>query len=362
MFNFVPLAHLMQGRNNNFDFLRFFAASMVVFTHSFGLIPAGSKIEPLTYISQGHASMGGIAVAIFFVISGFLITMSYENTAGNREFLLKRSLRIFPGLAVLVLFSMFVLGPIFSAYPLAAYFSDIRTYTYLNNLFLFQLQAELPGVFINNPLPSVVNGSLWTLWYEFVCYLCVLGLGMAGLLRWKVILLLLGVGLFISINWANVPVIWKINNYLSLLRWQDEYIELLSYFFCGALIYLLRDRIPIAPVIAVLAFILLLLALRTDAFKPVFALAGSYLIIYLAFSRWLPLGNFSKRGDFSYGIYIYAYPVQQAVSQLMAPNLGWVGNFTISYPIILLCAIASWHWIESPTLAMKKRLHTFLIR
>ena len=362
MFNSVPLSHLMRDRNNNFDFLRFLAASLVVFTHSFAFCPSGFATEPLSYISQGHARLGGVAVAIFFVISGFLITMSYENSESNREFLLKRCLRIFPGLAVVILLSIFFLGPIFSSYSLSAYFLDTGTFSYLSNIFLFRMHDELPGVFATNPLPNKINGSLWTLWYEFVCYLFVLGLGMAGMLRWKPILFLLCVCFFITVDWANVPVMWKINDYLSVLRWQEDYLELLPYFACGSLIYLLRDKIPLSPILMVGAFLVLLLTLRTDIFKQAFAIAGTYLIIYFAFSRRLQLGNFTKKGDFSYGIYIYAYPVQQAVSQIFQPDINWMGNFAISFPLILLCAIASWHWVESPALLMKKRLHTILIR
>lgn len=362
MFNSVPLAHLMRGRENNFDVMRFIAASLVVFAHAFGLSPVASAIDPVATISHGHVHSGSLAVAVFFIISGFLITMSYENTAGNREFLLKRSLRIFPGLAVVVLLSMFLLGPVFTTHSIPAYFSDMRTYSYLSNLFLFRMQDELPGVFTENRLPGKVNGSLWTLWYEFVCYLGVLVLGMLGMLRWKLIFFLLCIGFLITVDWAGVPVLWRLNDYLGVLRWQEDYLELLPYFAGGTLIYLLREKIPISPIIATGALLLLLLTMRTAVFPQVFALAGTYLIIFLAFSRRLQLGNFSKRGDFSYGIYIYAYPVQQAVSQILAPDLDWMGNFAIAYPITLLCAIASWHWIESPALAMKKRLHAILIQ
>ena len=154
---------------------------------------------------------------------------------------------------------------------------------------------------------------------------------------------------------------WRINDYLSVLRWQEDYLELLPYFACGSLIYLLRDKIPISPILIVGAFLVLLLTLRTDVFKQAFALAGSYLIIYFAFSRRLQFDNFAKKGDFSYGVYIYAFPVQQAVSQTLAPDINWLGNFSISFPIILICAIASWHWVEGPALSTKKRLHAILI-
>jgi len=353
MINSTMLSELMKGRNNNFDFLRFFAASLVVFCHSFMFSPPGS-LEPLSYISNGSTNFGKLAVSMFFVISGFLITQSYENTISNRAFLLKRCLRILPGLAVATLFCMLVVGPIFSSYEISTYFSEFRTYTFLSNIFL-RMQRDLPGVFNDNPLPGNVNGSLWTLWYEFVCYLGVLGLGLAGQLRRKSIILILCAFFFITINWANVPVMWRVNEYLSMLRWQEEYIELIPYFASGSLLYLLRDKIPISPVLAIVAFLILLFTLRTSIYNQIFTIAGSYLIIYFAYSSSLQLGHFTKRGDYSYGIYIYAFPVQQIISQILELNNSWMINFAVSYPIILLCAVFSWHWVESPALAMKRR-------
>lgn len=361
MFKSVPLSSLMLGRNNNFDVLRFFAASLVVFCHSFMFCPLGNAIDPLSSMSGGRVSFGGLAVAVFFVISGFLITMSYENSAGKREFMLKRALRIFPGLAVVVFFSAFVVGPLLTSYSLPAYFLDVRTYAYVGNVLLFRMQDGLPGVFAHNALPNEVNGSLWTLWYEFVCYLLVLGLGMVGMLRWKPVLILLCAVFLLTFNWADVPVVWRINNVLSLIRWQEDYLEFIPYFAGGALVYLLRDRMPVSPFLMLTALLVLLLTLKTDVFSQVFAILGSYLIIGVAYCRRLQFGNFAKKGDFSYGMYIYAFPVQQAVSQFSRPDAQWLENFFISYPIVLLFAVASWHWVESPALAMKKRLHALFI-
>lgn len=361
MFESVSLSSLMCGRKNNFDVLRFFAASLVVFCHSFMFCPLGNAIDPLSSISAGRVNFGSLAVAVFFVISGFLITMSYENSAGKREFLLKRSLRIFPGLAVLVFLSAFFVGPVFTSYPLTAYFLDVRTYSYLGNVVLFRMQDDLPGVFSHNLLPNKINGSLWTLWYEFICYLLVLGLGMVGMLRWKPIFFLLCTAFLLTVNWADVPVVWRVNNYLSLVRCEEDYLELFPYFAGGSLVYLLRGRIPVSPILMAAAFLALLSALWTDAFNQVFAVVGSYLIISIAYSRHLQLGNFSKNGDFSYGIYIYAYPVQQVVSQFSRPEAQWFENLLIAYPIILGCAFASWHWVENPALSMKKRLHALFV-
>jgi peptidoglycan/LPS O-acetylase OafA/YrhL len=168
---------------NNFDLIRLFAAALVVFSHSCILTDGNYSHEPLSILTGGSYALGRIAVDIFFVISGFLITMSFESTNSLPNFLWKRCLRIFPALIVLLFLTTFIIGPIATALPLHEYFSRDDTYAYLTNVRLFRLQYSLPRVFENNPYPNAVNGSLWTLAYEFVCYLLVAILGVLGILK-----------------------------------------------------------------------------------------------------------------------------------------------------------------------------------
>ncbi len=167
-------------RENNFDFLRFFAAALVLFAHCYPLV--GRKMdEPLTVLT-GYEKGGGIAVGIFFVISGYLITASYLNSRSPVSFLTKRALRILPALTVAVLLSAFVIGPMVTSWRLDNYLTSAKTWEYLKNILLIT-EYELPGVFNQNVYPDVVNGSLWTLPLEVMMYMGVLALGLVGFLR-----------------------------------------------------------------------------------------------------------------------------------------------------------------------------------
>lgn len=348
------ISPLLSGRKNNFDLLRFFAASLVLVSHAFPLSYGNNNLEPLYVFSHAQYTLGGLAVAVFFIISGFLITASYEGSASNIEFLIKRSLRIFPGLAVVVILSVFVLGPIYTDFYIADYFRDAGTYTYLKAVLLFSDQYDLPGVFANNPFPLTVNGSLWTLWYEFVCYLLVLFLGMTNLLRWPVLLGVLLVTLGASINWSNVPLMWRITPYLSGI--DQHFVTFTAYFAAGSLIYLCRSKIAISAKFAAVSIFAIVIAANTGHMGQVVTVFGAYLVIYLAFATWLPAHNFAKWGDFSYGIYIYAFPVQQAIAALSENNPQWTVNAMGSFPVVLILAVASWHWIEKPAMLMKKKI------
>lgn len=174
----------LNGKQNNFDFLRFLAATLVIVSHSF----------PLTgfrEIAVLHNTLGGHGVFIFFLISGFLITRSY--LASNNVFLFfkARLLRIFPALIVVILLTIFVLGPAVTSIPLDQYFANKSTYQMLNNILLHSISYKLPGVFEQNPYKYSVNGSLWTLKYEFTFYIFVAVLGVLTILKRKEIIILL---------------------------------------------------------------------------------------------------------------------------------------------------------------------------
>ncbi len=167
-------------RANNFDCMRFVAAALVVLGHSYWL-SGRAHSEPLRAFT-GHSDMADVAVNVFFVMSGYLIHASWRHSAGPLAFIGKRALRIFPALAVSVLFTVLVIGPLTTELPLAEYLSAPQTRAYLGNIALLT-HFQLPGVFVHNPFPDTVNGSLWTLPYEAFMYLSLLALGMTGLLR-----------------------------------------------------------------------------------------------------------------------------------------------------------------------------------
>ena len=165
----MRLSELIGDRNNNLNLVRITAALAVLVTHSFALT-LGPKAEPLR--QHLGTTLGTIAVDVFFVASGFLVTISLAKRQSILEFVMARALRILPALFAMLLLSVAVLGPAFTALPLADYFADRRVATYLvkGATLVTGIEFELPGVFLRNPYPAVVNGSLWTLPWEVAMY------------------------------------------------------------------------------------------------------------------------------------------------------------------------------------------------
>ena len=164
------LSELSKDRNNNLDIMRFFAAVCVIISHSIPLSKGEEYADFISVYTSGSLSIGGIAVGIFFVAGGFLISKSMERVKTAKDFFSSRCIRIFPPLIFVILISVFVLGPVLTQLPLVSYFINKNTYLYLINMILIPVHA-LPGVFENNIYPEVVNGPLWTLPVEFICYI-----------------------------------------------------------------------------------------------------------------------------------------------------------------------------------------------
>lgn len=326
-------------RKNNFDTLRIVAALAVLVSHAFPLALGDRRPQPLKILSHGQTDLGSVAVLVFFVISGYLITQSFDRAPIAKRFLWARCLRIFPALFLAVSLSAILLGPAFTWLPAGAYFADPTTLSYmLGNASLLHMQYNLPGVFEHNPTPSIVNGSLWTLQYEFLMYLGVLTLGKLRLLRRWVVLVFLAISLLLSWRWTG-----------------GDYVAFGAPFAAGAALYLWRDRVPLDWRLAGISAALLGISLLSYGFRIAFVLFGAYLVIYLAMARSVRLPDFARRGDFSYGVYAFAFPVQQSVAYLIGGQHAWYTNVLVSLPVVLGLAALSWHVIEEPALALKGR-------
>ncbi|WP_051286802.1 acyltransferase family protein [Paenibacillus taiwanensis] len=350
---YLSLGDLAIGRNNNFDVIRFIAATMVLYSHAFPLGEGkGQQGEILYTLSNGQWYTGSLAVAIFFIVSGFLITQSYEHSKSIITFVKSRFLRIFPGLLMALLLSTFVLGPLVTSLPLKEYFVHPQTYQYLKAFFLFPMEWFLPGVFETNVYKGAVNGSLWTIPFEVICYIIVAILGIVGMLRFKKMILLISfVNLFYylfqnKISPSGSGHIWGLE--ISTLS------ELFVYFSFGMLFYIYRSYIPYNKHLAMLSIFMLFISLQYGGVKELFILFGTYLVFYLAFSPTVKLNGFSKFGDFSYGLYIYAFPVQQLVTYYYGGQMDAVLNFLISFMITIFISVLSWHLVEKHALKLKK--------
>lgn len=330
--------------DNNFDFLRLFAASAVVVGHSYWLT-GNAELEPVRNFT-GFADIADIAVNLFFVMSGFLIAASWLHSRNPLEFLGKRALRIFPALAVSTLLTVALVGSLATTLPLADYLRSSQTLSYLSNMVLLT-KFHLPGVFVDNPFPNTVNGSVWTLPYEVTMYSLLMLLGLCRLFTRTVVLL--GLALMVLVHFVLIPE-WGI---ASQVLYKGTRLGM--FFFAGSALYLYRELVPWNAKIAAALLIASLLAAGRDSWMLVHVLTLPYLAIYLAYMKVPGLPSAGKYGDFSYGIYIFSFPAQQLLIHWQ-PQISLPSFMLASLALSLILAIFSWHFIEAPALALKRYL------
>ncbi|MGO9420166.1 acyltransferase family protein [Roseiarcus sp.] len=337
----------IHAKDNNFGALRLFFACLVIFPHSPSILTGNREFEP----HFGPATFGEIAVDGFFLISGFLITKSFVRSVSVVDYFKKRVLRIYPGFVVNILLCTFVLAPLVGAGLSVFQFPNVVQT--LLRLLLLSL-AKLPGVFPGMPMPSV-NGSAWTIPYEFRCYILVAALGLTGAYA------RLRVGILIA---ALACLIVSAPNFLPdgsgalyvVFGGPFQTVHLTGIFMVGMLFYLYQDRVVYNGRIALAAAALLI----ASAFVPAvteFALAtcGGYLIFWFALhSRVLRISIFANETDLSYGIYLYAWPIQITIAYLSRS----ITALTLSFLALVISAVFayfSWTLIEKPALGLAHR-------
>lgn len=330
---------------NNLDAVRLAAAFMVLYSHSFVFL--GLPVP----VFLSWTSLGTLGVFIFFTISGYLIAASWQRDGDVFRFLSKRALRIFPGLAVCVLLTAFVLGPMVSTLPPHDYFHNHVTWDYLRNIGLY-IVYSLPGVFAGNHYPNAVNGSIWSLPVEFLMYLVVAFAGLLGGNR--------RVYAALALLSALLTVFWAESTTKMLVIYGFDLRQAFicgTYFWAGAVFQafgLKRFFTLSAAVMGCIALISLepwpqLLQIASWVLLPL-------VVLSFGFSHSPLLSRLTQHGDFSYGIYIYAFPVQQTVA-LLKPHAS-IGFYLASCTILtLLCGILSWHFVEIHALKLKPRSH-----
>lgn len=345
------LDSILSGRDNNFNLIRFLAAAMVIVAHSYTLTVQSWKQIPLPFIRDVH--LGGLAVEIFFITSGFLISMSFLRQSNIWLYLEARILRIFPALIVAVLFTSLVLGPIFTKLSLGEYFThtDLYEYILINStliLNIVQIRYELPGVFTENLLPVAVNGSLWTLPYEVWMYIMLLIIGVIRILnnrkRFNIFF-----ALFVLSYLVGSMFLLESAFYAKL----DTYANFALYFLMGTFFYVNRNWIPINGYILLTSWLVLwLLRFSISIYDVFYYFALSYGVFWLALVPGGFIRRFNRLGDYSYGLYIYAFPIQQAIIALF-PAISPVFLIVLAFFVTLFFAVVSWHVIEKPALSYK---------
>lgn len=347
------LGHLSDQKTNNLNLIRLVLALAVIYAHAYPLsLGVGKGVDLINRLTHGQQTAGGLAVDLFFLISGFLITASWLHSSSMQNFLQRRVLRIYPAYMVTLAFcALLIWGicPAFRAMPEhqgAPYLLTLISWgiDFFKDCTLLTFNSiSWKGVFAGNPYPGCANASLWTIQKEFFCYLLVAGIGQFALFKHR------------SLTLLAALVIYAAYTKGLLVGADMEQMDrrYLCYFFFGMNFWLWRDKIPYSTLLAGGCLLLLVLG---SQFKPLFSIlmpaAGGYLVLWLGYGPKVSLFDWTHRTDLSYGTYLYAYPVQQFFA--MIPSLrDPLVNFLLTVPCVLGLAWLSWNLVEKRFLALK---------
>ena len=316
------------GRCNGFGVLRLVLAVAIVAFHSYTLTHAA--ISGMVWQAQVAARL---ILPAFFAVSGYLVAGSLARCRGVGHFLVLRALRILPALAVVVAATALLLGPLLTSLPLAAYFADPAVAVYFQNIVALP-RFDLPGLFQANLRSGVVNGALWTIQLEVMCYVLLAALAVVARGRMltpacAVLLLLLLFPLH-----AAVPA-----------------ADFLACFAAGVLLQRTARRVPMHPLAGVLALVSAFWLVTDPARLTWAVLPLAYGAVWLG-TRQVPAAL--THADYSYGLYLSAYPLQQTVLHWL-PAAWWL-LLLIALPVGLAAAALLWHAVERPILARKRAI------
>jgi peptidoglycan/LPS O-acetylase OafA/YrhL len=333
----------MIHRSNGFDGLRLTAATLVIIGHAF---PLTGHVVPGLFANGVHS----IGVKIFFVISGYLITRSWQSDPDFLRFWLKRALRIWPGLISICLFTIVAAGLFLTDLSPGDYFRNPGAGFYLWNIALYPVY-QLPGVFRDNVFPSAVNGSLWSLPVEVAMYCGVPTLVGRYRRSARILIPATAATLFVaSIYFVHFappekhPIFWGTSLVAAL--------DVAYYFYAGATLAILRADQYCHPIVAAALFIASGWFFRgAVSSETALALTLPYLIVSIGKLR-LGFLNPLQGHDLSYGLYLYGFPVQQTVIHFSGPQSAGF-NACVSLTIAAVFAALSWRCVERPALRLK---------
>jgi len=347
----VPKVELLiDNRKNNFNALRLFAAVLVIYGHMHALL----NISP--FIIMG-TNVSTIAVEIFFTISGFLICESWKRDPDFFRYTTRRAMRIIPGLIFVVLITAFIIGPIVTSLSTSEYFANARLYNYLKCI-LLNISYDLPGVFVTNPYPVAVNGSLWSLpvevlMYVFVPILCIIGLKSKKMLRTFIVFTAIVIA-------ANLFRIWFAPDFRIVVYGMDvkNMLSLAPFFYIGSLFSFPQVRRLLNLQVAFAAILMaVLISWPSYINEIVVYLVVPYSVMAFALTDVPLFHKIGSQNDYSYGLYLWGFLIQQLTIWKLGPNFRGLNTyFAISLIISYLCAVVSWHLIEKPAQKLSKIL------
>lgn len=333
--------------DNRLDLARLLLATAVIFSHSFPLSYGDNSQEPLDFITQHQKTLGGLAVDSFFAISGFLIVRSWLCSKSMAGYFRKRILRIHPGYISASVFSL--LAATSSCSDPFTYLSEVRWRQFAFTFFSLEYGVlDSSGLaFPGNPHGGV-NASLWTIQIEFYAYIAVACYGLFGLFKHRRLWVIFS-SCVMFVYMAKV-----------VMRGgdADAYWRFGSMFASGATFYLFRDLIPRSQAwLLIAAAALVAGCIWWPGFNIALPFAVPYLLFYFTL---VPAPRWAERlqgTDLSYGIYLYAFPVQQSLVYWFNLDDPWT-LFALATPLTYALAFLSWHSVEKRALGLKSRQFT----
>jgi peptidoglycan/LPS O-acetylase OafA/YrhL len=338
------------GRSSGFDYMRITLAVAILCFHS--CITSYGSAADVVFWNTPLKPFARLLLPMFFALSGFLVAGSLERCRTLISFLGLRVIRIYPALIVESVLSAFVLGPFVTTYALSDYFRDWRFAAYLLNT-IGDIHYQLPGVFASNPEPDIVNGQLWTVPYELSCYIVLAALTLLGVKRRRIVA---------PVAAVLVVVVFVVARFVKYHGAFPQFATalpgplLLASFLTGVSLYLYRQRVPFESRLffasALLSIALLGIIPHGEYLAPV---AVAYATVYLGLLDPKKIALI-KSADYSYGIFLYSFSIQQAVSAAMPWTRHWTINILICLPLSAAVAAFSWHVVEKPAMRLRKSI------
>ncbi len=354
------------GRSAGFDYVRLTLAASVIFFHSRPLMLGASPHSAEGAVAHQSFSLVEIvhnlvqpiewmAVPSFFALSGFLVAASLLRSKTTLEFTMLRVLRIVPALFFETMIFAFIAGPMVTTIPLSEYFTSPLLWSYPRNI-IGDMHYFLPGVFLNNPHPRYVNGQLWTIPAELDCYLLLILVSLAKLARFKAtipvtLLIITPVLLALQFLTPYGPLTWHMGG---------SHVAEVSLFLCflaGVSLFVYRDAIPLHPVLFVASILLSYGLLWDGKFQYLVAIPIAYATTFVGLAIRRP-SFVTRLSDYSYGIYLYGFPIQQLFALLFPSflTLWFITGFIAPLVVTTGIAAVSWVALESPILERRKKI------
>ncbi|HEY3988443.1 MAG TPA: acyltransferase [Acidobacteriaceae bacterium] len=351
------------GFRNNFGAMRILLAVAVVFSDSFLLGNGVTDADPMKRFNHQQAITGHVAVDLFFIMSGYLVTLSLMRDPSWPRYFGHRIRRVYPGFILAAVFSFLIVLPLMGGRITApGHLGAAGDFIYRTLRLGWPTYA---GAFHTNPFPDDVNQALWSIPYGFWCYILAAVLSAVGVLRSARRVLLLAVLEVLAIAfgvWALATHFFPEPHWaLATIGYPGMWARVLPMFLSGMLLAAVKDRVPVKGWVALLALAVLAIAAQIHlAWAPMVAIAGAYLLFYAAYTPKLRLWRATAWGDPSYGMYLMSFPIQQMIvahythgvaGRTMNPYL----LFAVSLVPSLVAGYVSWWLVERWVLPRERR-------